>query len=522
MQKRECLFAIIVLFALTCLNNCGPDSEENNSYTPLSVAESSFNEASEQYKIPKKILALTAFVESGGFDNTFELWEGQNLKPSQLGRSLFGLTPSQVTFNEKDTENTWKNQISNYAHWLNGQVTLSQLPKKILSVQDKFKWIWAVAKVHRSHKNTQAVFAHELIKSFNKGAQFAIYSVKEKMTILPDKTPLDLGKLDFYARRSLRIETQRGELLFARRMILPRSSASIKSQNATGIEIIHCPKKLSACLEMQFLADSPASLQTHYIIPQDDEISGVLQVNLHDEAVRYRNKEGQLVYRDGRIVIMLVGESGIFKSGKRSESRPLWLTKWQIKKMGKLIRELCYEMGQKNSSSEEEASSFYQECIQNEEKVRYQTMQNPSKAYWGDLPDYDQTLFTSYKKSLDSSEEASFLPTHGGTKLIQAGSPFSLRLSFHQSIAHVEIEQLYKCSDGSFRWALLSSDSIHNKNSLEKTKTLWNLGPNGDGKHFFRMKVYSDTGSFLGWDIQQLEVQKNSSMKPGVNPRVCS
>ena len=125
----------------------------------------------------------------------------------------------------------------------------------------------------------------------------------------------------------------------------------------------------------------------------------------------YKNKAGELSYREGRVVIMLVGESGIFQEGRRHESQPLWLTKWQIKHMGKLVRELCYDLGQRNSNKEEEAQSFYKSCLNDQDKVKFQGG-SEDKVYWGDLPDYDKTLFRSYKESLDSSEEASFSPSN--------------------------------------------------------------------------------------------------------------
>ena len=55
------------------------------------------------------------------------------------------------------------------------------------------------------------------------------------------------------------------------------------------------------------------SLKAHYLIPQNAEITSVLQVKALDEAVPYKNKAGELSYREGRVVIMLVGESGIFR-----------------------------------------------------------------------------------------------------------------------------------------------------------------------------------------------------------------
>ena len=146
------------------------------------------------------------------------------------------------------------------------------------------------------------------------------------------KKPLNLGGnyiLDFFRKSSRRTRA----INFVRKIILPKRNETTKSQIPTGLEIIHCPKKLSACLEMQFLQTAPISLQAHYIIPKNDMITDVLQVQRHDEAVPYLNTEGQQSYREGRVVIMLVGESGPFKAGKRLESKPLWLSKWQLRKI---------------------------------------------------------------------------------------------------------------------------------------------------------------------------------------------
>ena len=147
------------------------------------------------------------------------LWEGEGLKGFQFGQSLFGLAPVKTSsFVEEGTPKEWRNQIKLYAHWL--KESTANLPKQTSSSQDKFKWIWAVSKAHRSHKSTQAIFARELISAFNQGGEFSVYSTKKLVHISKDQSPLKVEDLDFYARRSLRVETQRGDLRFARRIVL--------------------------------------------------------------------------------------------------------------------------------------------------------------------------------------------------------------------------------------------------------------------------------------------------------------
>ena len=195
------------------MSSCGPVEEAQKLGDSLTEVESQFNETSRKYKIPSKVLTVTAFVESNGFDSSFSLWEGEGLKGFQFGQ-VFGLAPVKPSsFVEEGTPKEWRNQIKLYAHWLKESAAKSNLPSKLLSSQDKFKWIWAVSKAHRSHKSTQAIFARELISAFNQGGEFSVYSTKKLVHISKDQSPLKVKDLDL-CKKVFKSETQRGDLRF--------------------------------------------------------------------------------------------------------------------------------------------------------------------------------------------------------------------------------------------------------------------------------------------------------------------
>ena len=198
----------------------------------------------------------------------------------------------------------------------------------------------------------------------------------------------------------------------------------------TGILVTHCPFEVSTCLAMQNQKTENSSvvrLGAYYIIPSDTEsLKRPIKILPHREPVKLTDPQGGIMTITNRIVIMLTGRSGRYVEGIRKHANPTWMTDYQLKQLGKLTDSICQLISSENSAANlDKCKSFA-----GEQGVR--VFHGRGEVYrWGDVPDYDASLFKNYisnPETLDGLVTLNF----PGNKLYNAGDNVSVTTEFLQ------------------------------------------------------------------------------------------
>jgi hypothetical protein len=62
---------------------------------------------------------------------------------------------------------------------------------------------------------------------------------------------------------------------------------------------------------------------------------------------------------------------------------------------------------------------------------------------------------------------------------------------------------MVRCPDRSIAWTKVSEAQIRYTTKFSDQFQIWDAGPNNNGSHFIRAKVYGKEG-LLGWDVLKL------------------
>lgn len=510
------------ILALTlALAGCGKKSEDDGGGgSRKGEVQAAFDQAARDTGVPARFLMAAAWVESRmAPDNASANYVsiGTEAEPILRGtlmtQTAFGQTYTALGLDASKPESEQlETQVAAYARWVAsslaaGGVTLAKSPK---TPEDKFYWIENLALLHRkgltNRRNVQVVFAKELINTLNEGFLWQDPRNGERLELDKESPPIDVAKFPQNGQNWFALNQLDAQLYVATYLPLVTVPADEFENKPRRVEVIHCPLTLSACLELQTRAEeSDVHLAAHYIIPADKTVfSKVLQVADHKQALVLTNDKGENVPVNDAIVIMLAGNSGRTVKGTRMPAIPTWFTDQQLRMMAQVVNDVCTLIAQKDTSVNRD------ECMatSGDKGVRFHHQGKSEEYRWGDIPDYDDTIFDAYVRSPGGLGGEVAFEFKKGDRAFKAGSEIPLTVLFDSQARTVELERLSRCEGGKLVWEPVRIQQVRGEKRVTFDETLHDSGPNKNGDQFFRARVYGRDGKLIGWSIDQIFLSK--------------
>lgn len=504
-MRHTNIFILIGSVALSV--GCGGKQSTDRSGVTLTPVEQAFVDASLTSGVPARMLMASVFVESGlRADRSSALYaEGDHFtdKAPARGESAVGFSFAELGLS---SDAPLTEQISAYAKLLKSKLSGLNLKSSSVTAEEKMRWIWALAKAHRgqdAQQNLLSVFSKELISVLNKG--FSVQSGDGVIARLEKEgTPLREDDLPENYRQDLQLDMYRADIRSAYLFSLARGNPSDGINAPLSVEVVHCPFSLSTCIELQYTQSTDSvPMGAHYIIPSSDqEVPGVLQFAHHDEVVSLVAGDGTVERVNNRIIVMLAGLSGRYKEGRRTFAEPMWMTDFQLRNLGVAINEICSLLSRSNGVNLDECRS-----VGGSKGLAYRIQRNES-FHWGDIADFDETIFGPYILSSDHiAANTSLTLSPEGQQ--QAGSIFRLTAGFQITTRRVELERLVRCSSTDQRvvWEPVDQRQVRNATNHAFENVWYDAGPNGTGDQFFRVKATGEGGRFMGWSLKRVQMR---------------
>jgi hypothetical protein len=267
---------------------------------------------------------------------------------------------------------------------------------------------------------------------------------------------------------------------------------------------------LSACLELQDGGtdnDDYVHLAAHYIVPSDgandDQLSNLaaIQVATHEDVVTLTNKLGEHQPVDDAIVVMLTGDSGRVVDGKRDPALPIWFNDAQLRHMGQVINDVCTRLAQ---SDPEHVSRDKCLATSGDDGVQFRHQDMAEEYRWGDIPDFDPTIFRAYVAAPGGLGTEVAFEFAGDRKRFNKGEAIPLTVLFNATVKSVELERLVRCDNGQVTWKGVANLDVRGEKKLTFKDTRFDSGPNRNGEQFYRARVYGKDGTLIGWRIERV------------------
>lgn len=531
-QMKKAL--VVMLFSLIFFHfSCGgkdpiDNAEEHQEIDGalLSPVEKSIKEAAAQYYIPERFLLAIGYVETGlqPQEMSFKL-AGDDILDLPQAKSAFAISRAELGIENDSTQDRLATQIRAYAKWLSLKLKHKGLAKLPQNSQEKFDWIWEIAKLHRSgvhHKYTErSVFSLELIEALNQGFYWLDPEGQETRFFKPEHPQIKVNSLDDKSLNLMDINMRQSQVDFAKKVFLSTNPKQRSEAFPQGIEILHCPFSLSACLDMQNNEElmEKANGLAHYVIPSNDLISDLsLQIRNHF-LVLNSNKAKQKEFH--KIRVMLVGSSGRSIHGTRQAAYGDWLTHWQLEKLAELTQDLCYQMT--NSTQEEGVFETIEECLSPGKAIVFRQDSPSHIGSWLSIPDFDSEIFHYYIGTKATHSKAE-LTLKDPQVSYSAGSRITFHHDFSPEVHYIEMQQLVRCYETQERliWQRTSLTGVGNLTQKEEEQKIWSWGPNKDGTHFFRAKFFDSGGNLLAWDSQKILLKNFEEQDNPIARKNCS
>jgi len=516
LRPRSVLLGIACLAIIGALGQaCGKKKSGSSPGPSVGPVERVFQAAASENGVPVRYLLAAAWVESrlaparsstpyvNPSDQTDQVFKGL-----RLSQTAFGLTQEQLGIAGQENAETLSVQVGAYAALLKSRVESLRLNRSPSTPEDKFQWVWEIAQMHRDgltgRRNVQIVFAHELIAALNQGFIWQDADTGEVVTLQKETPGLKIQDFPVDRQALFQLDTMSGQVRRAEFMHLVNPSGGGQVRNEPQrIEVIHCPLTLSACLELQTKAQGDeVHLGSHYVIPEDPRegayVDRALQVAFHDEVVSLTGTDGKFRTVQDAIVVTLVGNSGRYVQGKRIPAAPTWMGANQLRLLGGLINDVCARLATDNGVD-------FNACISTggANGVRFR---NPAgEDYrWGDIPDFDETIFKAHIASGGALQDATAFEFAGERRQFQAGQQINLTLRFGPRAKLIELETLVRCADQRVVWAPEATKEVISttKRTIEVVKNY--AGPNDNGDHFFRARILGANGEVIGWAVDRV------------------
>lgn len=525
MRGGDCMrhfFSLPVIIAFFFQSSCGAKRVHDESEASMTRVEQAFTNAAQTSGVPVRLLLASAFVESGlRAEQSSAMYQsdGQPVgKTTARGESAVGFSFAELGL---QNDAGLIDQITAYGELLKSKLSGLNLSSTAVTTEEKMRWIWALSKVHRgqnAQQNLLSVFSQELIRTLNQG--FLVQDRDGMVAHLErEVAPLREEDLPENYRRDLQLDMYHADIRSAHLFSLVRSNPNEGTNTPSSIEVVHCPFTLSACIELQYSqASDMAPLGAHYIVPaSDNEVPGTLQFAHHDEVVSLISSDGSIERVNNRIVIMLAGLSGRYKEGRRVYADPLWMTDFQLRALGAAVNEICSAISRSNGVNIDECRSV------GGAKGVYFRSQKGETFHWGDVADFDETIFGPYLQVSDNiSANTTITVAPDGVQ--QAGSSFQLTAGFQVTTRRVEIERLVRCSSSDQRvvWEPVDQRQVRNITRHSFDNVWYDAGPNGTGDQFFRVKATGDGGRFMGWSTKKVQMRGfEKDMVPEAPSKYC-
>jgi hypothetical protein len=521
-------YGLILSLTLITVTSCG---DQRNKKAPggleLGQVEAAFIRTAAEFNLPVRLLLAVALMESNlnpERSSAQYLNEDYSLGLS-LGETAFGLTYSNLGLPDEPISRTLDAQLQAYGRLIRATIDQENLSLNAAatSIEAKFDWIWLLARLHRggleSRRNIQVVFALELMSFLNLGATWQSLETGEVIELTKENPPYRPTEFPPQLRNNLKLFTATSDIFNAQYFELTYQKPADRRNQPRRLQVIHCPFSLSACLELQNPLEETDGirLNAHYLIPQDDlVVNKPLQVAQHSQVVLLTNNQGIPESIQDSLVIMLTGQSGRYVEGRRQKARPDWFTKWQLKQMGSIVRNLCPLLAQDNDSIKIET------CIDPSKEggvfFRHQGVSDEFK--WGDTPDYDESIFWPHIAKPDALEGGINMQLASPNATYRATDEIQLRVNTTNEAAKIVLEQAQRCPNQKLVWTVLQNRRIRATRTSNFQFTLFDPGPNGNGEHYLRAMVYNIRGELLGWAIQNIVLTDYPKDNPGPGAEV--
>ncbi len=506
---------------------CGKSKKSKGvAPAPEGKIQAQFSLSAAKYQIPKRLIIAAGFVESNlsPYMSTVPYFSiggegGAKDLGFHLTESAFGVSRSELGLTG-DGADLLENQIDAYASWLRKKIdeSDSELPANAGSTTEKFRWIWEMSKFHRQgeelKRNIRILWSKSMIQVLNEGATWQDPDNGELLELKPEGAKISESQFPPEGRALFKITDDISDISNARRFELTSESVDILRNNPRKIKVIHCPLGLSACLELQdTTVESSVKLGAHYVIPQDKVlVKRALQIKDHERRVKITAADGSITAVKDAIVIMLVGNSGRYVDGRRIDANPTWFTPYQLRSLAAVISGVCKVLSQNDDRID------YKRCITPEDAdgVDFHHQSTRSTYRWGDIPDYDKSIFWGYLKTNESniSGEAT-LKFAGDRRRYSAGEVIRMNTNFVPGVKWLRLQRAVRCDDGKLVWDTMRTDPIRSRDSWPLEVSIWDAGPNSNGRQFVRVLVYGAKNELMGWAVDHLFLSKYDE---GFNP----
>lgn len=537
MVARHVIFAMGILLPIVAA--CGGEKRKHKAEEgkPTSI-HGIFQHAASTYGIPSRFLLAAAYLESGITPTkSTSLYansaNGSNGKLGvRVGETAFGLTREKLGMpNDDGLADSLEKQIDAYCRLLKAEVLNAKLnlPANPGDSENKFRWIWQMAQFHRDgiaqRRNVQVLFANELIDILNNGFEWQDPKSAEFISFPPENPPIKKHELALDQQKLFRLNTPRAEIANAKFFPLTRVDSAERQNHPKHIEIVHCPFSLSGCLELLQHKDNEVEIGAHYIVPAEltdsselgEIVTQVFQVAHHEEVVEITSASGGVQFIDDAIVIMMSGRSGRMNNGVREPARPGWYTVAQLKALGNLINDLCLALSQGDPAVKVD------ECVsmKGSSGLHFHQQGVSEVLRWGDIPDFDETIFAAYIANPTGLPGGDAAFDFGNAHRYTAGQVVPIKAVFPPSARIVELEELVRCPDGKLVWSSLSTEHVRSTSRVSINKSFWDAGPNGNGEHHFRIRVFAGIDELIGWDVDQVFIQNFDAEAPSFSSKEC-
>lgn len=490
------------------MSSCG--SKEKSSDAPISIPpiQSIFLGTSNNYSVPRDILLAVTYKESGlsPAPSKTSYTIDTALKGPALGETAVGLPRAVLGLADSDESNTLERQVDAYGAWIKKKLDEQHLTLSvdISKADDAYNWVWQLARLHYpdSPKNIQVLFAKELLNILNKGFIWQDPNSDERIELAPHYPQLDNNSFSPTVQANLTLDTRTSEIFDVDYLQLSYVSGLGAENRPRKIRVIHCPFSLTTCLgtQLQKTSDTPVPMQAHYVIPPDDSLLvHPVKVLQHRSPVTLLDNQGKPELVTDAVVVMLVGNSGRVVNGERTQTNPSWYTAKQLRMMGLIVQGACELIAQDNPTVDVET------CRTPGTGVEFADPAKHSVYQYGDIPDFDNSIFSAFVKNPTNADNAPLdIRLPGSTKLFNAGSPISINFTFLTGTAKLEVQRLERCSSGKTIWTTVQTLFLRSVSQQSVQVTFYDQGPNKNGQHFIRGLTYGSDGALLGWSVTDL------------------
>ena len=530
-KASSSLQGALALAAILPLCSCGKTSD-GGATAPAHVGQvqGAFQAAAHTSGVPVRFLMAVGYLESrlvpanatANYASTDSASGDQQTVPrgTVMTETAFGLTFAELGLDPaKDESQLLETQIDAYARWLATKVQGLNLAASPRTADDKFSWIQNLSLQHRrgisNRRNVQAIFSRELIDVLNNGFIWQDPRNGEKLELTPEKPVMTATSMPS-GQAWLTLNADDGTQNIAPYLPLATMPSEEFKNKPRRVEVIHCPLSLSGCLELQTgMEDQDASvhLAAHYVVPAVDAgamagtpaIPSAYQVAPLSDVVIVTNKLGVHQPVNDAIVVMLTGNSGRLVDGKREPANPTWMSDLQLRHMGDLINHICTLLSMQKVD-ENHPQVNLAECLatSGDNGVQFRRQDAAEEARWGDIPDFDPTIFGAYVTSPGGLPSDVSFQFAGNKRRYNKSDAIPLTVLFNNTVQSVQIERMRRCQNGKLVWEKLDGQDIRGQRKYSTNKRFYDSGPNRNGEQFFRARVYDKDSHLIGWAVDRI------------------